>query len=144
MRTATVNVITVKRSGPHSYEAAKAMNSHPDDTGLYQIYGTHRIFGPDSLLYVGMTVSTFGDRLKQHSKWIEWESHPVSIYLGRLEDPQKVTDEDRKTQIEIAERLTVYFTAPPYNSALLTKSAWESTPPAAQGCAASGGTWGDE
>lgn len=35
--------------------------------GIYQIYGTHPIYGKDSLLYIGKAQDqTFGNRLKQH------------------------------------------------------------------------------
>ena len=38
--------------GPLTVETAKSANSG-SDKGVYQIYGTHIISGPDTLLYVG-------------------------------------------------------------------------------------------
>jgi len=50
----------------------------------------------------------------------------VSVYLGRLDGAGDLSEEERARQIAIAERLLVYFAAPPYNSALLTRSAWQA------------------
>ena len=45
------------------------------DCGIYQIYGTHHIFGPDSLLYLGKAQeSSFAKRIPYHLEWVEWES----------------------------------------------------------------------
>jgi len=52
-----VNVLKVIWDGPHTYDEALTRNTAPVDTGLYQIYGTHGVFGPESILYIGMTLS---------------------------------------------------------------------------------------
>ena len=39
--------------GPFAIEDVKKFNSLRSDFGVYQIYGTHNIMGPNTLLYIG-------------------------------------------------------------------------------------------
>lgn len=95
------------------------------DYGLYQIYGTHILFGPDKLLYVGKTVeNTFSDRFKEHKEWLLNE-RDIKIYLGRIYDSQRHSKKDNwrlwKEDVEIAEKIIIYKYSPPYNSSNISE-----------------------
>ncbi|TQP76852.1 hypothetical protein FLL89_19800, partial [Vibrio cholerae] len=63
------NQIHIQWDGPFSLEQIKLMNTRTD-YGLYQVYGTHTVYGSNVLLYIGQaTYQTFGTRILQHSKW---------------------------------------------------------------------------
>lgn len=91
-----------------------------DDAGLYQIYGRHVVFGPNALLYVGMTVrQTFGARFEQHTLWLQGEDE-VHVRLGRipagLENAGYSDDADWSRLVADVEALTIFWHSPPYNS----------------------------
>jgi hypothetical protein len=88
------------------------------DFGLYALYGTHSVYGPDTLLYVGQSnLNTFGPRLRRHYEiWARWEPSDVKVYLGRVAGWNPVSDEKWGILIDHAEALTIYFTSPAYNS----------------------------
>jgi hypothetical protein len=107
--------------GPYTKEEVKAKSKGGSSYGLYQIYGTHNISGPNTLLYIGKADrQNFFKRIKQHN-WIDWESSTADIYIGRLGGVKQVDDDEWGGQIDKAERLLIYFCAPPYNSSGLKK-----------------------
>jgi len=85
--------------------------------GIYQVYGDHIVFGPDSLLYVGLaSKQTLSSRLEQHLKgWLS-EERGISIYLGRLHEEDYGGGKSWEMLLEEAEALTIYWHTPPYNS----------------------------
>lgn len=86
-----------------------------DDWGLYQIYGQHPVFGPNSLLYVGETKDqSFGGRMGQHKAWLKWEGD-IEIRLGKLAKGD-YTDANWSETLQAVEALTIFWHAPPYNS----------------------------
>src|SRR5271165_5839206 len=93
----------------------------PEGYGIYQIYGTHSITGPDTLLYIGRANGrTFPQRIAEHSsKWLQWEPEPVRIHFGRIAAPDGLhPSPDRLGQmIDWAESLAIYFNGPAYNNA---------------------------
>lgn len=78
--------------------------------GVYQIYGLHPVFGPDSLLYIGMTKDNFSSRFSQHKEWLEEEPSNIQIFLGELVEGYD------DSIIGRAEQLLIYQCSPPYNS----------------------------
>src|SRR5690606_22253171 len=87
------------------------------DYGLYQIYGTHSVFGPDTLLYIGKSAKQFfGTRFSQHIGWFQNEPSDLRIYVGRLGGTQQPTDDAWCEEIDCAEKLLIYSCSPPYNS----------------------------
>lgn len=50
----TVEVIEVSWEGPISLRQVVATRKKAEDYGVCQIYGTHNVFGPQALLYIGM------------------------------------------------------------------------------------------
>lgn len=85
--------------------------------GLYQIYGTHLLYGRNVLLYIGMTNNSFAARFSQHSDWINDEYDDVQVYLGRIGGTNKdISVDELKEQIAEAEKLLIYYCSPAYNS----------------------------
>ena len=72
--------INIHWRGPHSYEDVRGMDGEAD-RGLYQIYGTHPVYGAGTLLYIGRTwENTFRERFSDHEKLgkladLQWESN---------------------------------------------------------------------
>lgn len=110
-----VEIIEIEWDGPLTMTDVSKLDQ-AWDCGLYQIYGTHNIFGPDSLLYIGKAPESFARRIPEHIEWTDWESVPVRIFVGRLGGSAKVDDKTWTRMIDVAERLLIYYSAPPYNS----------------------------
>jgi hypothetical protein len=120
VRTLTdVTVLDLLWDGPHPLEEVSKFNSSPD-FGIYQIYGTHSVIGPDTLLYIGKAeTNSFCQRIPAHKDWIDWEPGTTSVYLGRLSGMDQMTAERDpvwREMISRAESLLIYFCTPPYNS----------------------------
>ena len=92
-----------------------------DDYGLYQIYGTHIVYGANVLLYIGKAEGlTFSQRLSQHrSEWLS-EEKGVSIRIGRISEEDYEPDppdwSDWREVLRDAEALTIHWHSPVYNS----------------------------
>ena len=118
-----MRTVRVEWEGPLSLDEVKELDDGDEDCGLYQIYGRHIIFGDDSLLYVGMTTSTFNQRFfsgpDPHISWLV-EEEGVSVYLGRIVEEDYAPDpphwSDWENVLKDAEALTIYWHSPPYNS----------------------------
>jgi len=118
-----LRVVEIRWDGPISVEDVLRTANHEADYGVYQLYGTHNVLGPDTLLYIGkVEANTFAERIASHAaEWIDWEASPIRVYLGRLGGlvpAQKIGGEWKNWEdgISRAERLLIYFCAPPYNS----------------------------
>ena len=115
--------VRIEWEGPLSLDEVKELADGDEDCGLYQIYGRHIIFGDDSLLYIGMTTSTFRSRFfsgrEPHIEWLV-EEEGVSVYVGRIVEEDYKHDpphwSDWQNVLKDAEALTIYWHSPPYNS----------------------------
>ncbi len=107
-------------------DLSKLKDKH-EDSGVYMISGFHPVFGDDSLLYIGQTKEqTFGDRFKQHKKWMksEGEEGNLLVYVGRvfsINDDEDYKEKLWENIIEDVEALLIYFHTPPYNSRSVDK-----------------------
>jgi len=114
-----MDIIEIRWKGPFKLEEIKKLNG-ATDYGIYQIYGTHNIFGPDALLYIGQAnEQAFGVRIPQHNDWINAESSVVDVYIGKLGGIDKISNNKWAGMINRAEKLLVYFCSPLYNSQYL-------------------------
>jgi hypothetical protein len=115
----SVTVLDLVWTGPHLLADLVAFKG-AQDYGVYQIYGTHGINGPDNLLYVGMAQDrSFSVRAPEGKEWIPWEAERVSFYLGRLaalDGAPDPSDDEWGRLIRVAEATLIYYCAPPYNS----------------------------
>ena len=88
--------------------------------GIYQIYGSHPLYGNDVLLYIGKAqAQTFCTRIKQEGWEITNDPNTIKVYIGRLIGEKSVSKREWKTQINLAEKLLIYSHAPAYNSSNL-------------------------
>ena len=103
--------VRIEWVGPFSIEEVLELGDKNKDYGLYQIYGHHIVYGPDSLLYIGETGQTFSQRFNNdHTVWLK-EEEGVFIHVGRI------VSEDYDDQVrKDAEALTIYWHSPAYNS----------------------------
>jgi len=116
--------IQITWDGPYTLEELKKGIEHIDKSkGVYQIYGTHPIYGSNVLLYIGKTVKqSFKKRIMQEEHW--WDNSDmgnVQIYTGRLFDKeirkkQKKEDFDWTNDISLAEQLLINTHMPAHNS----------------------------
>ena len=104
-------LINVLWTGPFSLDEILKENVI-NGKGLYQIYGTHLIYGRNVLLYIGQTEVSFLERFQKHkSEWIKFEFDNVQIYSGEI-----IKSNDLNEDLKNAEKLLLYFCAPAYNS----------------------------
>ena len=88
------------------------------DYGIYQIYGTHPVFGEDVLLYIGKAQDqTFWKRFSQHDDFIVTNiNHFSRIHVGRLIESNFCTKETWGNVIDHIEPLLINAHLPPYNA----------------------------
>ena len=98
---------------------------------LYAIYGTHPVYGANSLLYIGKTERSGGKRLSEHNSWVDDESGRVYFYLGSVGKFENWSDWDNKEEYKSTdsnsnlvgsiENLLIHAHQPAYNSKSLGK-----------------------
>lgn len=114
-------IVKVKWHGPFSVEEiTNGKTPLAFESGLYQIYGLHVVFGPDSLLYIGRTGGkthgpTFKSRIKKHDSIWLMNFKPVSIYLGTIGKNNQATN-DPLMNIKLVEDFSIWWHSPPCNS----------------------------
>lgn len=118
-----MKLLRIEWEGPLLIDAVLAVAGE-HDYGLYQIYSQHIVFGPDALVYLGKAQEqTFAARFQQHwQDWLKWEND-VTIRLGRLAPSDYRSDDDWQEWGDLlssAERLSVFWHTPPYNSHFIT------------------------
>ena len=114
--------IHINWAGPLTFEALKGttLNDPRRDRGLYQVYGSHPLYGPSVLLYIGKAAEqTFQKRIRQES-W-EWgpDGQNLELYVGRIAvDPSgpPLDDEEWSIQVDAAEKLLIYAHGPASNT----------------------------
>ena len=118
--------VMVEWDGPRSIDEVFELDDEDQDFGIYQIYGTHIIFGKKALLYIGQTYKretarTFSQRFYEHVGWLR-EEEDVSIHVGRIVKVDQtlkrdISAHDLRKIIKDTEALTIKWHSPPYNSA---------------------------
>ena len=119
IRKLEVDLIHLEWEGPFTPGEIARFDKDPD-YGVYQIYGTHNVFGSDALLYIGQAYErTFAHRIPEHDDWISWQAGSTQIYLGRLCGVEPMIQANWpkwKDLVDRAEKTLIYFCSPPYNS----------------------------
>jgi len=86
--------------------------------GLYQIYGSHPLYGNDVLVYIGRTKDANGFKSRLKGRWVienGSDTENVQIYLGTIfSDSKKI--EDDSILIDKSEVLLINAMKPAYNS----------------------------
>ena len=110
--------------GPFEWEKGKreCKNGHV----LYQIYGSHHLYGRDVLLYIGSTLRTPFERLREHEDWIEDEYDKMTIRFGSIseftsarwkeQEKRRPYRRPKGSVIGAVEALLIYANQPAYNS----------------------------
>lgn len=111
--------IHINWSGPYAYTDAIKLRSTSEDYGIYQVYGTHPVYGSDVLIYIGKAdQQTFGVRLSQEA-WQKTnsDSSNLTVYVGRLAGYEGTpTNTEWSSQITVAERILIIAHWPAGNS----------------------------
>lgn len=112
-----IAIIHIDWEGPYKLDQISELNDDACDYGIYQVYGTHPIYGADKLLYIGKAdQQTFGVRIRQE-RWDDTcDSNNIKLYIGRLSGSKTPTQQQWSKEIGSAERLLIYAHKPAYNS----------------------------
>jgi hypothetical protein len=132
-----VPIIDVYWEGPYTLEDIKSKQKR-EEYCLYQIYGSHPVYGTNSLLYIGKTEKQYIEtRLNQH-KWIENQASECEIYIAsckKFEGWANRNDQgaykfynDKIITIDIIESLLIYAHQPSYNSQSLKTTSFAGNP----------------
>ncbi len=113
-QTKKVEIISINWDGPFEYnDVIKGRHDEFSEVGgLYQIYCNH--FEDNTLMYIGMTENSFGNRIKSKSHWLDWESKLAAIYLEKIVSLD--SSENHAKFLRRAEMMLIYFCAPPVNN----------------------------
>lgn len=77
-------LLRVQWTGPLSLREVAKLDDSDCDVGVYQIYGRHVVFGPDSLLYVGRAHAIpFATLFRSHQSWLQ-HADGIKVHVGRL------------------------------------------------------------
>ncbi|HPI89401.1 MAG TPA: hypothetical protein PK859_08845 [Spirochaetota bacterium] len=117
-------IIHIRWEGPFDFKDIKCACERYDDKynrGLYQIYGPHRVYGHQSLLYIGKTEKdTFINRLdKEEYKYVD-NNNLMRYFLGRLAGEHK--KKEIQALIDIAETMLIVAHQPSNNASKIKVS----------------------
>ena len=106
------------------YEWSKRKLTPKRNHVLYAIFGTHYIYGPKTLLYIGRTERAGGKRLDEHAWWVDDESDEVLFKLAsigkfknwKIRGKNPKYSPPRSEIIKRIESLLIYAHQPAYNS----------------------------
>ncbi|RCW62964.1 hypothetical protein [Saliterribacillus persicus] len=118
MEQKNIKLIHIDWDGPYKLSEILSLTDEVSDYGVYQIYGSHNVYGSNVLLYIGKADrQTIGKRLSQELWW--WStSDPINlqIYCGRLAGEFTPTDNQWSEEIDLAEKLLINVHKPAYNT----------------------------
>ena len=80
-----IELIKILWSGPYTPDQIR----NNKKIGLYQIYGTHPIYGRNVLIYIGETTTSFIDRIKAHQNWMQYELDELVFYTGEIQSEEQ-------------------------------------------------------
>jgi hypothetical protein len=109
--------IHIQWQGPLAWKEIRSLTAR-SDRGIYQVYGSHPLYGADVLLYIGKTdTQTFGKRLHQETFW-QWHQDfgRLTLYVGRLAGSATPREQEWSAQIDLAERLLIVSHTPAVNA----------------------------
>lgn len=110
-------IIHIEWDGPFKLDQLSELNNIDIDFGIYQIYGSHPIYGADVLLYIGKADrQTFCQRIAQEEWIYNCDSKSVKVYIGRLAGSKTSGANRWSLEIELAEKLLIYAHSPARNT----------------------------
>lgn len=91
-----------------------------NDVGLYQIYGSHPLYGHNVLVYIGRTKNEHGFKRRLKDRWVVEvgaDANNIQVYLGVIySDTKKYNYKEKEKKIDKAEALLINALKPAYNS----------------------------
>ncbi|MEZ9339516.1 hypothetical protein AB4176_16705 [Vibrio splendidus] len=134
-----VPIIDAYWEGPYSSNALEELKGVQGHC-LYQVYGSHPVYGTDSLLYIGLSDrTTIFERLNEHS-WIQNQADQCKIFIASCgnftgweawsKDNRERYDhyEGESIKLSAIESLLIYAHQPSYNSASLKSTSFAEKP----------------
>ena len=116
----TTRNIYIDWEGPFTLDELEELDDPRIDYGLYQVYGSHPLYGEDVLLYLGATGGerTFVSRLADEQNYWEAEEdfQPLIIFVGRHMGVVTPTNGVWEEEMDLALRLLVFAHAPVFNA----------------------------
>ena len=111
-----MTVIHLQWDGPFTLEEVRELNAD-HDYGIYQVYGSHPVYGSDVLLYIGKASDqTFSVRLNQEAWHYNEDAGNVRYYVGRLAGERTPREAQWAHQIDLVETLLIHSHWPAANS----------------------------
>jgi hypothetical protein len=116
-----MRIVHVQWEGPLTQAQVANADNGVRDRGLYEISGSHPVYGHSTLLYIGRTsaeATTFAARIKQH----DWRfgrdlaQEHLTFYLGRLAGSTTPPPSRWNGEIECVEALLVAAHKPAWDS----------------------------
>ena len=128
-----METIKIDWHGPYKFDGDDRLHKKQHDTldkdknlfskiGLYQVYGHHPVYGPNVLLYIGITTEQFFERRLKNRNWKydNYDTENIEVYLGKLINGKSKIDEiAEKKLIKKAEALLIYIHSPAKNSSYI-------------------------
>jgi hypothetical protein len=115
----TTRYIYIDWDGPYGLDELEELDDPRQDYGLYQVYGSHPLYGEEVLLYLGATGGdrTFAGRIAEEQTYWEAEEdfQPLAVYVGRLMGVVTPGAGVWEEEMEVAHRLLVFAHAPVFN-----------------------------
>jgi hypothetical protein len=110
--------INIQWEGPFPLNNLDKVDDKRRDYGLYQVYGSHPVYGSDVLVYIGRTADqTFSSRLKkEYWKWNPAGIENMQVHVGRLIGNETPSDLEWSNEIIDAEQLLIVAHWPACNS----------------------------
>jgi hypothetical protein len=116
----TTKTIFIDWEGPFTLDELEELDDPRIDYGLYQVYGSHLLYGEEVLLYLGATGGerTFGNRLAEEQSYWEAEEdfQPLIFYVGRFMGVVTPSHGVWEEEMDLALRLLVFAHAPVFNA----------------------------
>jgi hypothetical protein len=110
--------------GPYNCDEENACAKEEGNV-LYQLYGSHHLYGRDVLLYIGRTGRTPFKRILEHEHWIQDEYDRMTVRYGSIrkfggwknwENRNTPYPAPEHSIVEAIEALLIYANQPAYNS----------------------------
>ncbi len=108
--------IYIMWEGPFTLDEVRNLNTN-NDYGLYQIYGTHSVYGAGALLYIGKAITySFGKSI-HIAGWEYYDNaNELQIYIGRIQGDSHLSATEETIQIYSCHKLMIYAHSPACNS----------------------------
>jgi hypothetical protein len=110
--------------GPYDCDEDNACGKEKGNV-LYQLYGSHHLYGRDVSLYIGRTERTPFKRILEHEEWIQDEYDKMAVRYGSIrefggwknwENREKPYPPVEDSVVKKVEALLIYANQPAYNS----------------------------